>query len=101
MMGFTSSSIRVHLLRGVGGLGALALALRLESTSIWWALALLPVALWLLKGCPMCWTIGLFETVGRRLLARHEALPDDHRVTARVPALAGELQEAAKALTPR
>ena len=73
-MSFASSNLRTHLLRGAGGLGALALAVRLEPINVWWALALVPVAIWLLRGCPVCWTIGLFETVARRFLAQHEDL---------------------------
>jgi hypothetical protein len=30
------------------------------------SLLLLPVALWALKGCPVCWTIGLIETLTAR-----------------------------------
>jgi hypothetical protein len=30
---------------------------------IWLSLLLLPVVLYFLRGCPICWTIGLFETI--------------------------------------
>jgi len=74
-MSFASPKLRTHLLRGAGGLGVLALALRLEHVNIWLSLALVSLAIWLLKGCPMCWTIGLFETMAQRFLARHEDAP--------------------------
>jgi len=76
-MHFASPRLRTHLLRGAGGLGALALALWLQPTSAWLSVALVPLAIWLLKGCPMCWTIGLFETVAQRILARQEAKTTD------------------------
>jgi hypothetical protein len=75
-MAFGSSSVTTHLLRGAGGLAVLALAMHAESISIWLALLLLPVALWLFRGCPVCWTVGLFETLAHRFLARHESLDD-------------------------
>jgi len=73
-MAFGSSSVATHLLRGAGGLAALMLAMQAERLSIWLALVLLPVALWLFRGCPVCWTVGLFETLAHRVLARHESL---------------------------
>jgi hypothetical protein len=76
-MSFGNSSLGLHLLRGIGGLGALMLAAHWQSSHVGLALALLPLALWLLKGCPMCWTIGLFETIARQFLARQESLPDE------------------------
>lgn len=76
-MGFASSTVWIHLLRGAGGLGALWLAVHLEGTSLWLSLLLMPVVIWLFRGCPICWTIGLFETIARRFLAMQESLPDE------------------------
>jgi hypothetical protein len=73
-MAFASTNIRTHLLRGVAGIVIFAFAVRLGEHHGWLALALVPVAVWLLRGCPMCWAIGLVEIVAKRVLARHEGL---------------------------
>lgn len=59
---FASRSVSGHLVRGVIGLGALTGAVVFAS-ALWPALLLLPVALVALRGCPMCWTVGLVETI--------------------------------------
>jgi hypothetical protein len=59
---FASSSVSVHIARGVGGFTALALAMGLSSW-VWPPLVLLPVGILLLRGCPMCWVVGLFQTL--------------------------------------
>jgi hypothetical protein len=64
---FASSSIVVHLLRGAVGVSALAGAAIFGTQWPLLALALLPVALIALRGCPMCWTLGLIETVAKRV----------------------------------
>ena len=71
-MSFASRNLRAHFFRGAAGLGALGMALWLEQTSAWLSVALVPIAIWFFRGCPMCWTIGLFETAAQRLLASHE-----------------------------
>jgi len=78
-MSFASRNLRTHLFRGTAGLGTLGLALWLEQTSAWLSLALVPIAIWFFRGCPMCWTIGLFETVAQHIFARQEATPADRR----------------------
>ena len=62
---FASSSVAVHLTRGVLGFGALTLALAWAPDG-WPALLLIPLALWAFRGCPMCWTMGLVQTLLRR-----------------------------------
>lgn len=69
---FMSQSLTEHLIRGVGGWACIALALWLAPTSLW-ALLLLPLALVFFRGCPMCWTIGLFETLRHRLRGQAQA----------------------------
>ncbi len=71
-MMFGSRSVLLHLGRGVVGFGALGLALS-GAGSPWLSLALVPVALFALKGCPICWTMGLLETVTMRVHLRHDA----------------------------
>jgi hypothetical protein len=64
---FASKSLAEHLLRGLAGIGALAAAVALAASHPVLALALVPVALVCLRGCPMCWTLGLVETVAAKL----------------------------------
>ena len=70
MMMFGNRSLGLHLLRGLTGFGALYLALAGYPVFGWPALLLIGVAVWLLKGCPVCWTIGLFETLAHTVFAR-------------------------------
>ena len=58
-----SRTIVEHLARGIIGAGALAgAAVWTASYPFLWLLAI-PVALVAFRGCPMCWTMGLVETV--------------------------------------
>jgi hypothetical protein len=41
---------------------------------MWPSLVLLPAALYFLKGCPMCWTVGLIETIARAVRKREEGV---------------------------
>lgn len=63
-----SRSLYVHLLRGAVAGGLLVLGFVYATTMSW----LLPVALVgavvLLRGCPMCWLMGLFEAISARRL---------------------------------
>ena len=70
---FASRTIAGHLVRGAIGLGALVLGVLLAEGHPWLALVLVPVALLVLRGCPMCWTVGLVETVHARLRGRSTA----------------------------
>jgi hypothetical protein len=60
---FASRSLAVHLARGALGLGALVATAVAAPRMPWLALVSLPLALLALRGCPMCWTVGLVETV--------------------------------------
>lgn len=71
---FASRTLIEHLLRGVVGLGALATAVALGPAHPLRALALIPLAMVSLRGCPTCWTVGLVQTVLARLRGR--AAPD-------------------------
>ena len=63
-MFFCSRSITIHLLRGVAA--ALLLGLALWPGPGWLRAGALLGAVLLMRGCPMCWLLGLFETVRRR-----------------------------------
>jgi hypothetical protein len=69
---FGNKRISVHILRGILGCAALYGALSTMNSSVWPALILLPAALYLLKGCPMCWTLGLIETIVMAVHKRNE-----------------------------
>lgn len=74
---FASSSVTVHLARGAAAVAALATARYLFARTppmigVPLGMVLLAATLWLLRGCPMCWTIGLIETVRNRAAATME-----------------------------
>ncbi len=60
---FKSRTVTGHIVRGALGFGFLALALLYAEPLGWWALAPVGAALVLFRGCPLCWTMGLVETV--------------------------------------
>lgn len=62
-MYFGSRTIGLHILRGGLGLAALYGSLATMRSTIWPSLVLLPAAVYFLKGCPGCWTVGLIETI--------------------------------------
>jgi len=68
-MMFASKTLLEHLVRGVIGFGAVILAINLarapDLLGQGAALALVLSALVALRGCPICWTMGLFETLDR------------------------------------
>lgn len=67
---FASASLPRHLARGALGFGSLALAVVLLPYAWPLSLALLPVGLLALRGCPMCWAVGLVQTLSRGRLKR-------------------------------
>jgi len=64
---FASKSIPKHLTRGAIGIGAFVAATSLAPQHPGLSLAAIAVALLSLRGCPMCWTIGLVQTVIARV----------------------------------
>lgn len=52
-----------HLLRGAAGLTAAVLAIALLGSVGPVSLALLPLTALAWRGCPTCWTVGLFGTL--------------------------------------
>lgn len=63
---FCSTSIIQHVLRGIGALALLVCAALVFQAHPLWALLPLAGALLLMRGCPMCWLVGLFETIAQR-----------------------------------
>ena len=67
---FASASLARHVVRGVIGFGGLVGSLALLPVVGWVSLLLLPIGVVALRGCPMCWVIGLVETVSRGRMRR-------------------------------
>lgn len=67
---FASASLTRHLIRGVVGFGALVASIGLVSVYGPLSLLLAPVGLLALRGCPMCWIVGLIETLSMGRLKR-------------------------------
>ncbi len=62
-----SNRLSEHLLRGVIGIAALWYAIHIVDQYPWLSLALGVLALIEFLGCPICWTMGLIETIHRRI----------------------------------
>ena len=60
---FANKSVGIHLLKGLLGLTALFISLATLGETIRPTVFLLPVAIYLLKGCPLCWVVGLVGTI--------------------------------------
>jgi hypothetical protein len=69
---FGNQSLFFHIARGLLGFGALYLALTQYDVIGWPVWLLFGVTVWMLKGCPICWTIGLFETAAYKVFLRNE-----------------------------
>ena len=70
---FGSRTVLEHALRGVVGLTAIIMAIVLGretgAVALIASVALAGIALVAFRGCPVCWTIGMVETVRERLIA--------------------------------
>lgn len=62
---YCSNSVSVHLLRGAAAIGLIYSAFFLSSYGLIWSAAAGIGAVVLMRGCPMCWLMGLFETMKR------------------------------------
>lgn len=65
---FGSAVLGAHLMRGAAAAALLAWAIVYQTAHPWLSLGAGIAALVALRGCPMCWTMGLVETLsqGRR-----------------------------------
>ena len=63
---FGSKSLIGHLLRGLTGFVAVYWAFMHQSEPVLAVLAV-GLALVLFRGCPVCWTVGLMETIAGKL----------------------------------
>jgi len=60
---FASRSIAAHMLRGAIAVVLLAWAWLHQSSDPAFAVVALITAVVAMRGCPTCWTVGLFETI--------------------------------------
>ncbi len=67
---FASTSVPRHLARGFLGFGALIASFALLPVTGPLSLLFAPLGLVALRGCPMCWAIGLVQTLSRGRLQR-------------------------------
>ena len=68
---FASNSLMEHLVRGAIGIGALIYAIQVAHSTPWLSLGLGLLMLAAFRGCPICWSIGLIETIYRKFSAPH------------------------------
>lgn len=61
-----STSVRWHLARGVAALATVGVALRVGTERPFVAIAGVLLAMFLLRGCPMCWLLGLLDRIRTR-----------------------------------
>ena len=62
---FGSAFLVVHLMRGAAAAALLAWAIVHQTANPWLSLGAGVAALVALRGCPMCWTVGLVETLSQ------------------------------------
>jgi hypothetical protein len=74
---FGNRTIGIHLIKGILGVAALYASLSTMRSHFWPGLILLAAAIYLLKGCPMCWTMGLIETIVMTIHRRNERKFDE------------------------
>jgi hypothetical protein len=67
---FASNTLLEHSLRGAVGIGALWYAVTIAAIHPLGSLAPGVLALLAFRGCPICWTVGLVETVSLRWRSR-------------------------------
>ena len=64
---FASKSVSAHLLRGFAAVALFTLAYNVSATEPVLSVSAGIASLIMLRGCPMCWTVGLIETVRQRM----------------------------------
>lgn len=64
-----STSLTGHILRAVGGVAAIVGA-GLTYQYAWPPLVLIPLALYLFRGCPTCWMVAFNATLAKRRALR-------------------------------
>lgn len=63
---FASKSVGAHLVRGAVAAVLIGWAVFYQTSHPVFAIAAVVVAVVAMRGCPTCWTVGLFATIGQR-----------------------------------
>jgi len=74
---FGSAFLGAHMMRGAVAAALLAWAIFHQTSHPWLSLGAGVAALVALRGCPMCWTVGLVETLSQRW--RHKSVKSPSR----------------------
>ena len=64
---FASQTIIGHLMRGAIGVALIGWAVLHQSSAPAFAVIAIVLAIVAMRGCPLCWTIGLVATIANRL----------------------------------
>lgn len=67
---FASKTVAAHLMRGGIAAALIAWALLHQSSNPMFAVASGVAAVIAMRGCPLCWMLGLLETIGERIGVR-------------------------------
>ena len=68
-------SFALHLLRGAAAVLLVLMPAALShGTFLRLEAAALPLAFWMLRGCPLCWTLRLFQMAAERIRRAHPDL---------------------------
>lgn len=77
---FGSAFLGAHLMRGAAAAALLAWAIVHQTAHPWLSLGAGVAALVALRGCPMCWTVGLVEMLSQGRRDQHDEAGDRDRV---------------------
>ncbi len=69
---FASQSLGGHLIRGAAAFALLYFAINQQHAQPAWSILAAVLALVLMRGCPVCWMLGLVETAAQRVKARRQ-----------------------------
>jgi hypothetical protein len=69
---FASKTIAAHLIRGAIAATLITWAWLHQSSDPVFAVAAGAVAMVAMRGCPLCWTVGLVETIAERIKGRED-----------------------------
>jgi hypothetical protein len=64
---FASRTVAAHLMKGAIAATLIAWALEHQSSDPALAAAAAVLAVIAMRGCPLCWTLGLVETISERM----------------------------------
>ena len=70
---FASRNLTAHIVRGAIAAVLIAWALGHQSSDPLFAIAAAGGAMFAMRGCPACWTIGLLETITQKIRAAWSA----------------------------